>query len=256
MPLSITDIADPNFQIGQNDEVVSSSNGVGVRDMTRYFGTNNSSVPGSVPMNAWVYGLIIEDRDLSRNIYKGLRANHIPFQYMEMVPAKTKGAEYDSIDTVGRFEKINTYKGSNNSESELILRYYAEGTEDPKYNHKTKWTIEQIDRLVKRLESLVYPAYDGNYGPPNRCLLNIGKSYVDFPIVVKNISVLNKAPFRTSDGLSMFREINLSIMSDYPINQAIGAEDIERATWEQNSIDNIDKVFSRKTFNLRSRNRR
>lgn len=252
MALVLQDIQDTNT----NNSTTTSTTGIGVRDMTNYFGSNNASIPGSVPMNAWVHGLIIEDRDLQRQIYKGLRANHIPFQYLETIPAKTKMAEYDQLDPIGRFEKLNVYKGSNNIEMELTIKYYAEGTEDPRYNHTTKWTIEQIDRLVKRIESLVYPAYDGAFGPPNRCLLNLGMSYRDFPVVVKNVSVINKAPFRVSDGMSMFREINISLTSDYPINQALGAEEIEEATWDQNAIDNGDKVFSRKTFNLGSRRRR
>lgn len=256
MSLELVNIQDINTNTKSQGAPVTSNTGIGVRNMTKYFGTNNAAVPGSVPMNAWVHGLIIEDRDLSRHIYKGLRANHIPFQYFEAVPQDAKTADYDQLETVGRFEKINLYKGSHNNEFELVLKYYAEGTEDPRYDHKTKWTIEQIDRLVKRLKSLVYPAYDGNYGPPNRALFNMGASFVDVPVVIKNISVNNRAPYRISDGMSMFREVNLSMTTDYPLNQAIGAELIEEATYIQTSIDNGSTLFSKKSFNLRSRRNR
>ena len=223
-------------------------------DIAKYFGSQGRGIGrSSVPANARVFGMIIDDRDLKRHVASdGVRAHHIPFQYLEVIPTETKSANYDNQDIAGRFENLLLYKGSENSTFSITLKYYAEGTEKKK--HKTSWTIEAIERYSRRCKSLLYPAYEGKYGPPNICKLNIGASLVDVPVKVRNISLLKKPPFDTKDLKSFFQEITMELVTSYPINQAVSAEEIERSTYDPEQENH--SVFSVKRFNIRSaRNR-
>jgi hypothetical protein len=224
-------------------------------DMTKYFGFNNGFVKGSVPQNAWAFGLIIQDRNLTGSSF-GLRNTHIPFQDLQYgnIPALSKSANYDDSPIPGRFESIMTYTHSNNHEFSISLQYRAEGSE--LLNHKTKWTIEQIARLSAKLESLTFPQYDRKFSPPNYCLLNIGSIFVDFPIIIKSVNVMHKPPFRTKDLMPYNRDITLECRSYFPTWQAIGARDIinevtERGVRSSGGIERPRRVYAFRKFRRR-----
>jgi len=221
------------------------------RNMKQYFGTNGLGKGGtSVPANARVFGLVIEDRELKRFIDpRGIRAHHIPFQYIENIPTKSKAASYDSVEITGRFESLMLFRSGENINCSLTLMYHAEGT-DSNPNHVTPWTIEQLERLTRRLESLVYPAYDNKFGPPNTCKLNIGSLFVDFPVRIRNVSLSHRPPFKIETLQSFRQDIVLDLISAYPMNQAISAEAIERSTYLLEEASN--SVFAAKRFNARS----
>jgi hypothetical protein len=228
-------------------------------DTSGHFGFTKKArgaVLGTSPMNAFNFGMVIQDRTL-RGVSYGLRDTHIPFQYLEEgnLPNLTKSANYEDLQIPGRFENIQTYMNSNNVEFSLRLIYFAEGSESN--NSKTKWTIEQISRISAKLESLVYPAYDGKFTSPPYCFLNIGKVFMDFPVIVRSVSIEHKAPFRKKDLMPYRRDITLDLKSFYPTYQAIGSRDVVFATTERGnrtvSKENIRAVYSFRRFGFGNR---
>lgn len=222
-------------------------------DMRRHFIPSRLGViQGTVPQNAWSFGLVIQNRKL-RGAVKGLRKTAIPFQYLDQgtLPNFNKQATYEDTVIPGRFEPIKSYSSSSSNELTLNLVYVAESTEEAKplgelsedfatrslqenilgvkyfeEPPKTFWTIEQIDRISAKIESLVFPQYDGRYSPPNFCLLNIGSIFIDFPVIVKSVDIQHVSPFTTRELKSFRRNINITLSSYFPLYQAIGAKDI------------------------------
>lgn len=225
-------------------------------DTKKYFGFGKGAVLGTSPMNAFNLGLIIADRTI-RGVSYGLRDTHIPFQYIDegTIPSLTKSANYEETQIPGRFENIQTYLNSNNVEFSLKLVYFAEGTEENRDN-KTKWTIEQISRISAKLESLVYPGYDGKFTPPSFCYLNIGKVFMDFPVIIRSVSVEHKAPYRQKDLMPYQRHISLDLKSFYPLYQGIGSRDIILPVTERGnrtiSKANLRHVYSYRRFGSRT----
>lgn len=220
-------------------------------DMSGYFGDGNSGMPFSVPAKAQLFGFIIQDKYLRREMMKGIRANHIPFQYIEQIPTVPKQANYDSYETLGRFENLQVYKSSNAIDFSISLIYYAEATEDPNLYispPRTSWTIENIERFTRRLQSLVYPKYDGKYSPPNLVLLNMGGIHIDVPIKIRSVSVVQKPPF-TFNKLKPFRQdIQIEAFTTYPLWQALGADVIEKSTYVRQDDLKGNRVFSYKRY--------
>lgn len=223
-------------------------------DMRKHFIPSRLGViQGTVPQNAWSFGLVIQNRKM-RGAVKGLRKSAIPFQYIAdgNLPNFNKQATYEDTVIPGRFEPIKSYTASSSNEFTLNLVYVAEGSEEnsramgsPSENFfmksaqdlllgttyfdpppQTFWTIEQIDRISAKIESLVFPQYDGKYSPPNFCLLNIGSIFIDFPVIVKSIDIQHVSPFTTRELKSFRRNINITLSSYFPLYQAIGAKDI------------------------------
>jgi len=128
----------------------------------------------------------------------------IPFQYIEQVPVWNKGANWNEMsDIMGNFESQSIYANSGAQDLSLSLVYHAESSQgsalevsntnfsDLKYD----WNLPNIDRFILQLKSLVFPQYDGKFSPPVKMLLNIGSIYIDVPVVIKNITVEETAPY-------------------------------------------------------------
>jgi len=178
----------------------------------------------SVPPNALLFGLSIIDWD--KSFSKRIRSYkakdlHIPFQYIEQIPDWVKGAEWNSIsDVIGRFAPQDVYSNSGPIDFDIKLHYYAEANKNTD-EYATHWTLENIETYTKRLQSLVYPMYDGLYSPPPKLKLNIGSIYRDIPVIIKNVSIAWKSPYQISTLQSILREITLSCRVAYPSWQAI-----------------------------------
>ena len=182
-----------------------------------------------VPPNALMFGLSIIDWDNSFKKRIGsynTKDLHIPFQYIEQIPDWVKGANWNEIsDIIGRFAPQDIYANSTPQDLELKLYYYAEADRNSE-DIGTHWTLENIEKYTKRLQSLVYPMYDGNFSPPPKLKLNIGSIYRDIPVFVKNVSIAWKTPYKIATLQSMLREITLSCRISYPSWQAVSGPKI------------------------------
>ena len=178
-----------------------------------------------VPANCEIWGLKILDWDnsFSERMERFTEADlKIPFQYIDKIPDWNKGAVWnDQTDIMGRFEPPSIYSNSGPQEISFEMIYNAEALKNSP-GIRTHWTLENIEQYVKRMQSLVYPQYDGRYSPPTKVLFNIGNIYRNVPLVIKNVQVAYEAPFDISTGLA--RNIKISVQSkvDYPMYQGIG----------------------------------
>lgn len=194
----------------------------------------------SVPANALLFGFAINDVDTSfggrlseRLAEYSLDDLKIPFQYLETIPIWQKQANYNDIqDIIGRFESFSIYQNSNAQDVPITLMYYAEGTEADEIHRISPWTIEKIDMYVKRLQSLVYPQYDGNYGPPMTVKMNIGSLYREVPLTIRNITIEYTGPFDTNTLKSIGVKITLECKTAYPLYQSITASKVYLETTE------------------------
>lgn len=159
----------------------------------------------------------------------------IPFQFIEHPPIWTKSANWSDIsDIMGRFESQSIYASTGPNDMTLTLIYYAtsskgsdlELTSPFNSSYIGQWTLGAIDRFVLQLQSLVFPQYDGLYGPPVKCLLNIGNIFVDFPVIIKTVTVEQNEPYEVTTMRSMMRKVTLEMRSSYPSWQAIGATQV------------------------------
>lgn len=216
--------------------------------MQNYFGDSPGAVRQTVPAIAPIFGFTIQNRRLQRVFYKGLRGNYIPFQYMEQIPPKTKAANYEDTEILGRFESIQVYKNSTNSDFQFILKYYAEGSE--KLGHQTFWTVEQIERILKKLEALTYPAYDDKFSPPDKVLLNIGSIFIDVPVVIKNLSLNYKPPYDIETIQSRFIEATVDCRTAYPLYQAIGSNQVYLTATDRVAEADGNNVYAYKKFSV------
>lgn len=212
-----------------------------------YFGNRTAAGGMSVPAIAGVFGFTIMNRRLQRKYFKGLRGTHVPFQYIEQVPTRSKSANYEELEFLGRFESMPVYKNSSNEEYQLQLKYYAEGSEE--LEHNTFWTVEQIERIVYKLQALVAPKYDGAFSPPDKVLLNIGSIFVDVPVVVKQVQLNFKPPYDTKSMQSRFIEATVDVRTAYPLYQAIGANQMYAAATDRVAARDGNKLFAYKKFN-------
>ena len=190
------------------------------------------------PFNASQLGFTIQDRKLSskKNSVTGLRENLIPFQFIgDEIPVVTKSANYEESAIATRFEPLKSYSGSNSQDISMRVIYIALGSK--KLGHKTFWTIENIEELTRKLQSLVYPTYSTKFEAPKTVLLNMGSIFMDVPLKIKSISISNKAPFITA----RTKEISIEAVVSYPIYQALEASDIMFS-------ETGNKVFAYKKF--------
>lgn len=216
--------------------------------MSGYFGDRNGAVRMTVPAIAQLFGFVIQNRRMQRIFYKGMRGSHIPFQYIDQVPEKTKSANYDEIEVHSRFESQQIYKSSTNIDLSLTLKYYAEGSE--KLGHFTFWTVEQIERIVKKIDALTYPKYDGKFSPPDKVLLNIGGLFIDTPVIIKSTSMNFRPPYDIETLQSRFIEIKIDCRTAYPSYQAIGANQIYSVATDRRAESDGNKVYAYKKFSL------
>ena len=181
-----------------------------------------------MPANAFMLGLVLLDWDGSFRRRAALTEEEleIPFQYVEATPNWEKSANYASVsDIMGRFEDVQIYGNSGAQEFEVKVQYHAEALHHSDHR-ETFWSLDNIEVLTKRLQSLVYPQYDGNYQPPMRALLNMGNQVRNLPVAIKRISVENGAPYDVNTLLSMLRTVSISMVTSYPMWQGIGATQV------------------------------
>lgn len=179
--------------------------------------------------NAFIFGLIINDWDQSlrsRNPLIKTNDLEIPFQIIETIPNWDKSANYDDIgsEILGRFESYAVYTKSQAQEFSLTLYYSAYARDN--INTTSFWTLENIEMLEKRLQSLVFPMYVNGFSPPPKVLLNIGNIFYNFPVVVKQVNIEYQPPYDYLTGLSINRKIILNLRSAYPAWQAISGDKI------------------------------
>ena len=193
----------------------------------------------SIPANAEIWGLKILDWDdsfanrMSEYTTPDLK---IPFQYLEQIPNWDKGANWSEVnDVVGRYEGMLIYANSNAQDINLSLTYHAESERNDS-GVNTYWTLENIEMITKRLQSLVYPQYDGRFAPPNKVLLNIGNIWRNVPLVIKQVNVeyqnSSGNAFDIKTGLPMLRKISVSCRTSYPMWQGIGSMSVYTA-WDE-----------------------
>ncbi len=204
-------------------------------ELTQHWDERIHRLGQSIPANCEIWGLKILDWDnnFAERMERFTEADlKIPFQYLEQIPEWDKSATYnDQGDIMGRFEPPSIYSNSVPQEISFVMKYHAEALKNE--GSKTHWTLENIEQYVKRMQSLVFPQYDGRYSPPTKVLFNIGNIYRNVPLVIKNVQVTYNAPFEITTGLS--RQVNISVQGkvDYPMYQGIGQMAVYTA-WDGN----------------------
>ena len=194
------------------------------KTMEKYHGIRANQ---DFPFNASQLGFTIQDRKLStkKNAVTGLRENLIPFQFIgDEIPVITKSANYEESSIATRFEPLKSYSGSNSQDVSMRVIFIALGSK--KLGHKTFWTIENIEELIRKLQSLVYPTYSTKFEAPKTVLLNMGSIFMDVPLKIKSISIANKSPFELSDITARTKEVSIEAVVSYPIYQSLEASDI------------------------------
>ncbi len=217
-----------------NSEYYQSREGIvqllaGMSNLSRFWDQRYMSVGTEVPNNAFLFGLIINDWDQtlrSRNSSITTFDLQIPFQYISKIPDWKKGATYQDLgnEIIGRYDSIPVYSSSSPQEFQIELIYQAEARSD--YELKTFWTLEQIERIDKKLKSMVYPMYRKGFAPPPKLLLNIGNIFRNFPITIRDVTSTNDPPFDIVTGIPIMRKIILACKSSYPIWQAISGDKV------------------------------
>lgn len=178
----------------------------------------------SISPNCMKWGLKILDWD--DNFKKRLKKFKvtelgIPFQYLEAIPNWEKTADWKDVgEIMGRFESPSIYASSGAQEFSFSMLYYAEALQSE--GSKTHWSLENIENYTRKLQSLVYPQYDGRYGPPMKLLFNIGNIYKNIPIVIKSVNIEHQAPYDTLTGLARMRKVTIAARVSYPMYQSIG----------------------------------
>lgn len=201
------------------------------------------------PMDANKFGLRIIDTSASglRQSKKKYKDFYIPFQNVEEFPSWQKAANWGSVgDMMGRFEDISIYGNSGAQESSITISYLAES--EKSYDNGSPWSLETVNKITKRIQSLVYPQGDQFFSPPFKAVLNIGKMYMDFPVIIKNITMPMEAPFYWKTAETLYRKITIELRSSYPLWQTITAESV------YNSKDGSSKCFARKEYKRKSYN--
>lgn len=209
-----------------------------------------------VPKQPFMFGMVIFDWDETfrkrLRKYTNLNDITIPFQYIEQIPTWSKAANYSDVsDIIGRFEPYNVYSGSAAQDFSLNLIYYAEALK-AESGVTTPWTLEYIEILIKRIQSLVFPAYDGQFTPPPKLLLNIGNHYRDIPFIIKNVAIDSLEPFHIKTGLTMHRKITLECRVSYPMWQSFSSFEIWSA-YDGNAGANGPDVYAVETLNEKYR---
>lgn len=198
------------------------------------------------------YGMSIIDWD---NTYKkrigkaSISDLMIPFQYIDAIPKWEKSANWQDIsEIIGRFEALSLYTNSSAQEFSIKLIYNAEALKNIDNNgipSKSHWTLENIEKYTHRLQSLVYPMYDGRFGSPPKLMMNIGNSIRELPVVIKTVTVDLLSPYHIETLLSQRREITLACRVYYPLWQAITHTEVYTATLG-NKVFAYQKIDSNK----------
>lgn len=192
--------------------------------------------PRSWQPNAKKFGLVVIDFNgkyrtklLGGNKATPMKELSIPFQFIEQIPVWTKAANYNEIsDIVGRFETIPVYSNSGAQTISLNLIYYAYGSKALNLNSKDGrfWNIEDINVIINKIKSLVYPTYDRGYTPPPRLALNIASFFPGIPVIVQSVSVEETEPFDTETLDAITKKVTIECRTDYGLYESIDAKNI------------------------------
>lgn len=210
--------------------------------------------------NASVFGFkIIENvTNKNRNVKVNIKDLIIPFQYLEEMPIFVKSANWNDIsDIMGRFENIPVYSNTSSHEFTLNLTYYVQSSGEQLYYKDTarnqveftNWTKKDVKKYISRLRALVYPQLDGNFSPPPKVLLNIGSVFIDYPCIVKAVTVQNLAPFDIRTGEALYHKVVIELKSAYPAWQSINFSQVYKAYDTVTSSSKYgEKIFSRQEY--------
>lgn len=200
----------------------------GLRGLKPYWNQDLHKTGTMVKPNAFMFGFVINDWDKSfqsRDPNIKTTDLQIPFQYVEKIPEWKKTANYsDQSDVIGRFEHITSYANSSAQQFKIDLIYQAETRLNS--DLRTYWSLERIEQIQKRLQSLVFPTYTKGFMPPPKVLFNIGNIYRSVPVVIKDIVIDNGQPYDVVTGLSMLKKISIEMQTSYPMWQAISGDKI------------------------------
>lgn len=218
----------------QNDSVFANTN-PSIFDPT--FGNTNSfstinvfrktGGPQPVPFYPNVFGLTVYESPRSVANFNfaprvtNLTGKEIPFQYIDQVPNWSKAANYQDInDIMGRYEGYSIYSNSSAQECQLTLHYHAER------ENGFGWSLENIERIEKYLQSLVYPTTNKVFAAPPRMLLNIGYLWRNVPVIIRNVNIEFMGPYM-ADGLRAHqRKITLEMRTNYDLARSMSRDEI------------------------------
>jgi len=233
--IDIANIADVQNKIAQiqnttefKDRIEQLQQLGGLSVLGKYWDTSYHKTGSMINPNAFMFGLVINDWDRSfqsRNTSIRTSDLQIPFQYVEKIPDWKKTANYtDYSEIIGRFEGISVYANSNAQDFQIVLQYLAETRLNT--DLRTYWSLERIEGIQKKLESLVFPTYTNGFMPPPKLLLNIGNIFRSMPVIMKDINIETIPPFDIITGLPMLRKITIELRSSYPMWQALSGDKI------------------------------
>jgi len=183
--------------------------------------------PQPVPFYPNVFGLSVYEGPKSSANFNlaprqtNLNAKAIPFQYIDGIPNWSKSANYQDVnDIMGRYEGYSIYSNSSAQECQLTLHYHAEREVG------FGWSLENIERIEKYIQSLVLPTTNKMYSPPPRMLLNIGYLWRSVPVIVRNVNIEYIGPFM-ADGLRAHqRKITLELRTNYDLSRSMSRDEI------------------------------
>lgn len=183
--------------------------------------------PQPVPFYPNVFGLTVYEGPKSATNFNlapreaNLTSKAIPFQYIDGVPNWSKAANYQDInDILGRYEGYSIYSNSSAQECQLTLHYHAER------ENGFGWSLENIERIEKYIQSLVLPTTNKKYAPPPRMLLNIGYLWRSVPVIVRNVTIEYQGPYM-ADGLRAHqRKITIELRTNYDLNRSMSRDEV------------------------------
>jgi hypothetical protein len=143
------------------------------------------------------------------------------------ITSYNKKLSQQGIDDLSSGKKLDNLVQNFSRDSDAYARKkinnYFDTIYNPKAEPKTPWTVEYIESLILKLKSLVFPQYDGRFTPPNKVLFNAGDLFVDYPLIIKTITVDHDGPFQIKNMMPMTYKVTLSCVTNYPLYQAVSA---------------------------------
>lgn len=180
----------------------------------------------------------IDQQTLEKNLKSDIKA----YNKKNAEIAVAENAVKQFLDpTVQSANMVQNFSRDSSAYARGKINSYFDTIYNPKGPPKTPWTIQYIESLVLKLKSLVYPQYDGTFAPPNKVLFNAGDLFVDYPLIVKSITVDHDGPFQIHNMMPMIYKITMSCITNYPLYQAVGATRIY-------SGKEGNRVFAQKKF--------
>lgn len=120
-------------------------------------------------------------------------------------------------------------------------------------NTTTHWTLENIEKYVKKIQGMVFPNTRESFAAPPRLLLNIGNNWKDVPIIIQNVTIESLEPFDTITGLARQKKIALECRVSYPSWQTIDGVEVWSA-YDRGSGINGNEIFAYETLDQKYSN--